>query len=118
MKNELTRRSFMTGTLKTAAAATLALPGAEQANSASTPQNPPAAAGGNRIVDIHIHYQKKPGFIDDFLRTTEHLNVTGCILTPFEDRKEVAEAAKNHPTRIIPMGPVLLDPPDVPQQIE
>ena len=64
----------MTGTLKTAAAATFALSGAEQSNSAPTPQNSStaSAAGGGRIVDIHIHYQKKPGFIDDFLRTTEH----------------------------------------------
>jgi predicted TIM-barrel fold metal-dependent hydrolase len=119
MKKELSRRSFMTGTLKTAAAATLALSGAEQANSALTPQDPPAASGGaGRIVDIHMHYQKKPGFIDDFLRSTEHLNVTGCILTPFENRKEVADAAKKHPTRIIPIGSVLLDAPDVSQQVE
>jgi uncharacterized protein len=120
MKNEVSRRSFVTGTLKTAAAASLALSGAKQASSAPTPQNssPDTAASGGRIVDIHIHYQKKQGFIDDFLRTTEHLNYTGCILTPFEDRKEVAEAAKNHPTRIIPMGSVMLDAPDVTQQIE
>jgi predicted TIM-barrel fold metal-dependent hydrolase len=65
-----------------------------------------------------LHYKRTPGFIDDFLRTTEHLNVTGCMLTPFEDRKEVAEAAKKHPTRIIPMGSVLLDAPDVTEQIE
>ncbi len=122
MKNELSRRSFVTGTIKTAAAASLALSGADRANAAAAAasQNPvPASTGGGaRIVDIHIHYQKKPGFIDDFLRTTEHLNVTGCILTPFEDRKEVADAAKKHPTRIIPMGSVLLDAPDVAQQIE
>jgi len=120
MKNELSRRSFVTGTLKTAAAASLALSSAEQGNSAPTPQAASAAAstGASRIVDIHLHYKREPGFIDDFLRTTEHLNVTGCILTPFEDRKEVAEAAKKHPTRIIPMGSVLLDAPDVTQQIE
>jgi predicted TIM-barrel fold metal-dependent hydrolase len=122
MKNELSRRSFVTGSIKTAAAASLALSGADRANAAAAAasQNPvPASTGGGaRIVDIHIHYQKKPGFIDDFLRTTEHLNVTGCILTPFEDRKEVADAAKKYPTRIIPMGSVLLDAPDVAQQIE
>lgn len=120
MKDELSRRSFMTGTLKTAAAATLALAGAEQADSAPSKQDSSAAsaAGNRRIVDIHIHYKPEPGFIDDFLRTTDHLNFTGCILTPFENRKEVAEAAKKHPTRIIPMGSVLLDAPDVTQQIE
>ena len=122
MKNELSRRSFMTGTIKTAAAASLALSGAEQATSAPapTPQNPAATStsAGSRIVDIHLHYKREPGFIDNFLKTTEHLNITACMLTPFEDRKEVAEAAKKYPTRIIPMGSVLLDEPDVTQQIE
>jgi len=112
----------MTGTLKTAAAASLALSGAEQATSAPapTPQNPAATStsAGSRIVDIHLHYKREPGFIDNFLKTTEHLNITACMLTPFEDRKEVAEAAKKYPTRIIPMGSVLLDEPDVTQQIE
>lgn len=122
MKNELSRRSFMAGTIKTAAAASLALSSAKRA-SASTDAAPqsstaPAATSGNRIVDIHLHYKKEPGFIDDFLRTTEHLNITACMLTPFEDRKEVADAAKKNPTRIIPMGSVLLDAPDVVQQIE
>jgi len=112
----------MAGTIKTAAAASLALSSAKRA-SASTDAAPqsstaPAATSGNRIVDIHLHYKKEPGFIDDFLRTTEHLNITACMLTPFEDRKEVADAAKKNPTRIIPMGSVLLDAPDVAQQIE
>ena len=122
MKNELSRRSFMTGTIKTAAAASLALSSAKRASASAdaAPQGStaPAATSGNRIVDIHLHYKKEPGFIDDFLRTTEHLNITACMLTPFEDRKEVADAAKKNPTRIIPMGSVLLDAPDVAQQIE
>jgi predicted TIM-barrel fold metal-dependent hydrolase len=124
LKNELSRRSFVTGTIKTAAAASLALSSVEQATASvsadAAPQSStaPTATGGNRIVDIHLHYKKEPGFIDDFLRTTEHLNITACMLTPFEDRKEVAEAAKKNPTRIIPMGSVLLDAPDVTQQIE
>jgi uncharacterized protein len=120
MKDEISRRSFVTGALKTAATASLVLSGAERVSSTPAAQASSAAApaGAGRIVDIHLHYQPKPGFLDDFLRTTEHQNVTGCILTPFENRKEVAEAAKKHPTRIIPMGSVLLDAPDVTQQIE
>ncbi|MBV9887277.1 MAG: amidohydrolase [Acidobacteria bacterium] len=120
MKTELSRRSFMTGTLRTAAAAALAVSSTEQLSSAATGQNPQgaSAAGTNRIVDIHLHYKPASGFIDDYLRATDHLNYTACMLTPFENRKEVAEAAKKHPTRIIPIGSVLLDAPDVTQQIE
>jgi uncharacterized protein len=120
MKTELSRRSFMSGTLKTAAAASLALSGGEQANSTVTPQKSEgdSTARGKRIVDIHLHYNPKPGFIDDYLRATEQLKYTACMLTPFDNRKEVAEAAKKHPTRIIPMGSVLLDAADVSEQIE
>jgi uncharacterized protein len=46
------------------------------------------------------------------------LNITGCILTPFEHRKVVAEAAKQHPRQIIPFGAVKLDAPDVTRQVE
>lgn len=123
MKNELSRRSFMTGTLKMAAAATIALSSGEAGLTATLREPAPqdsstaSAASAGRIVDIHMHYEDKPGFIDDFLRSTEHLNVTGCMLTPFEHRKVVAEAAKKYPTRIIPMGYVVLDAPDVTKQV-
>jgi predicted TIM-barrel fold metal-dependent hydrolase len=40
------------------------------------------------------------------------------LLTPFANRKVVAEAAKQHPTQIIPFGFVDLDAPDVVKQVE
>src|SRR6266851_1793298 len=40
------------------------------------------AAG--RIVDIHVHFdEKKPNYIDDFLKLSDRLNLTACMLTPF-----------------------------------
>ena len=79
----------------------------------------PAASGKGRIVDMHVHFDsKKPNYIEDFLRVSERLNLTALMLTPFENRKVVAEAAKQHPTKIIPFGYVNLDAPDVIQQVE
>jgi len=46
------------------------------------------------------------------------LNLLGCILTPFEHRKVVAQAAKQHPRQIIPFGAVNVDAPDVTKQVE
>jgi len=75
------------------------------------------AAG--RIVDMHVHFDaKKPSYMDDFLKVSDHLNLTACMLTPFANRKVVAEAAKQHPRQIIPFGFVDLDAPDVVKQVE
>src|SRR6267142_1644575 len=71
-----------------------------------------------RIVDINVHFdEKKPNYIDDFLKLSDRLNLTACMLTPFANRKVVAEAAKQHPTKIIPFGFVDLDAPDVAKQV-
>ena len=79
----------------------------------------PASSGKGRIVDIHVHFDaKNPNYIEDFLKVSERLNLTALMLTPFENRKVVAEAAKKHPTRIVPFGYVELDDPDVVHQVE
>jgi len=73
----------------------------------------------DRIVDMHVHFdEKNPDFISDLLKLSERLNLTACLLTPFPDRKVVAEAAKQHPSQIVPFGSVDLDAPDVVKQIE
>jgi uncharacterized protein len=73
----------------------------------------------DRIVDMHVHFdEKNPDFISDFLRLSDRLNLTACVLTPFPYRKVVADAAKQHPEQIIPFGSVDLDAPDVVKQVE
>lgn len=68
---------------------------------------------------MHVHFDpKKPNYIEEFLKVSDRLNLTALMLTPFANRKVVAEAAKQHPTKIIPFGYVNLDAPDVVQQVE
>jgi len=79
----------------------------------------PSPGKTDHIVDMHVHFdEKNPNFISDFLRVSEKLNLTACLLTPFANRKVVADAAKQHPTQIIPFGFVDLDAPDVVKQVE
>jgi hypothetical protein len=79
----------------------------------------PANKETERVVDVHVHFdEKKPNYMDDFLRVSDRLNLTACMLTPFANRKVVAEAAKQHPTKIIPFGFVDLDAADVIKQVE
>ena len=68
---------------------------------------------------MHVHFdEKNPNFITDFLKVSERLNLTACMLTPFANRKVVADAAKQHPTQIIPFGFVDLDAADAVKQVE
>ena len=121
MKKALSRRTFLDTTVKAAAiTAACAFTSAPKAGTLlSTEAKAAVSKAGNRIVDIHTHFEpKNPGYIDEFLRMSDQLNLTGCMLTPFENRKVVAEAAKQHLTQIIPFGYVDLDAPDVTRQVE
>jgi uncharacterized protein len=121
LKKALSRRTFLDTTVKAAAiTAACAFTSAPKAGTLlSTEAKAAVSKAGNRIVDIHTHFEpKNPGYIDEFLRMSDQLNLTGCMLTPFENRKVVAEAAKQHLTQIIPFGYVDLDAPDVARQVE
>jgi uncharacterized protein len=121
LKKALSRRTFLDTTVKAAAiTAACAFTSAPKAGTlVSTEAKAAVSKAGNRIVDIHTHFEpKNPGYIDEFLRMSDQLNLTGCMLTPFENRKVVAEAAKQHLTQIIPFGYVDLDAPDVARQVE
>lgn len=120
MKSPLTRRNFFT---RASMFAGLGLPWGEfQKSIAATlsTAGPPGAAAppSGRIVDMHVHYRHhEPDFLDTFLKLAYKMNLTGCLLTPFEHRKIVADAAKQHPTKIIPFGALHLDSPDVTKQM-
>jgi uncharacterized protein len=73
----------------------------------------------HRIVDMHVHFdEKNSNFIADLVKVCERLNMTACVLTPYPNRKLVAEAAEQYPARIVPFGYVDLDAADVVQQVE
>src|SRR5450432_592690 len=120
MKKSLSRRTFLNNAAKTSALTAMCSyskpGGAFGFNSISEEST---AAVGSRIVDIHTHYDAtNPKYIDDFLRVSDQLNLTGCMLTPFAHRQVVADAAKKYPKQIIPFGSVDLDAPDVAKQVE
>lgn len=78
-----------------------------------------APGAKTRIVDIHTHFDaSNPAYLNEFLTMSNELNLTGCMLTPFENRRVVADAAKEYPRQIIPFGSVDLDTPDVVKQVE
>ena len=128
MINPFSRRKFLSAVCTTSATTLLSsargFGGSASSQNKNSPTNSssddvPASSGKGRIVDMHVHFDaKNPNYIEDFLKVSERLNLTALMLTPFENRKVVAEAAKQHPTRIIPFGYVNLDAPDVVRQVE
>jgi uncharacterized protein len=122
MKNPLSRRQFLG-----VAGAASALPSAwsfaaerprrESSEPGAGEANP--AASRPRLVDMHVHFdEKNTNYIADFLKLSDRLNLTACMLTPFANRKVVADAAKEHPKQIVPFGFIDLDAPDVVKQVE
>ena len=117
MGSRMSRRGF----LREAGAAT-AIPLGSIAESASEEfrlDGPSATGSSDRIVDIHVHFdEKNPNFIRDFVTLAERINLTACLLTPYSHRAQVAEAAKQHPTLIVPFGFIDLDATDVLSQVK
>ena len=119
MQPPFSRREFLSRT----GSAAVALAGATAAprtnallSGAALPAPEPVA---DRIVDIHVHFdEKNPSFIDDFLKVSERLNLTACMLTPYANRTVVADAAKRHPAQVVPFGFVDLDAQDAVQQVK
>ncbi len=120
MNKTFTRRTFLNTTAKTAViAATSAVSGVGGICAFSGMEEQAAATGvKSRVVDIHTHFDPgNPNYLNEFLKMSEELNLTGCMLTPFEHRKAVAEAGKKYPRQIVPFGYVDLDAPDVVKQV-
>ena len=118
MSHPFSRRNF----LAAAGAAAIASNGAFAASSAplfASDLQPAADKPSGRIVDMHVHFEdKNPNFIGDLVKLGERLNLTACVLTPYLNRKVVADAAKQYPARIVPLGSVDLDATDVVRQVE
>ena len=72
----------------------------------------------DRIVDIHVHFDdKNSNFVEDLLKVCNRLNLTACVLTPYNHRTIIADAAKRYPAQIVPIGFVDLDAKDAVEQV-
>jgi len=91
MRKTLSRRNFLASAT---AAVPLGMMGSQLAPAAAAPAPSASDAfASDRIVDVHLHFDEKiPTFLDDFLRVSDKLHLTACMLTPFEHRKVVADA--------------------------
>ena len=118
MTQRLSRREFL-GSAGAAAILPRIRASAETRSPSAASDQPAQASSKTRIVDMHVHFDdKRTNFIPDLLKLSDRLNLTACLLTPFANRKVVADAAKEHQRQIIPFGFVDLDARDVVKQVE
>src|SRR6478672_7931077 len=118
MPDSISRRKFL-GAASTVALGSLSSATDKNVLATTTGQPPESSPTTERIVDMHVHFDEtSPSFVSDLLKVCGSLNLTACLLTPFSSRKIVAEAAREHPSQIVPFGYVDLDARDVVQQVE
>jgi uncharacterized protein len=73
----------------------------------------------DRIVDCHVHFDdKNSSFVEDLVKLCHRLNLTACVLTPYANRRILADAAQRYPAEIVPIGFLDLDAKDVLQQVK
>jgi hypothetical protein len=121
MNDPISRRKFLnTAGMAAAVSIPWGILGAPAANAFLAGEGMPVSSKTpDRIVDMHVHFDERNlNFIANLLQLSDRLNLTACVLTPYAYRKVVADAAKQHPTQIIPFGSVDLDAPDVVKQVE
>ena len=63
----------------------------------------------HRIVDMHVHFdEKNPNFVADLVKVSERLNMTACVLTPFQSqadrRSGKTVSGANSPVRLCRSG--------------
>jgi len=116
MSERISRREFLKG----AGAAATAIPlSGKTAAEAHRSHEFSQSSDNNRIVDIHVHFdEKNPNFIRDLIIVADRLNLTACLLTPYPNREQVADAARQYPKQIVPFGFADLDSPDVLTQVK
>src|SRR5215471_7470164 len=119
MTKRISRRKFL-GAASTVAVTSLPWKATgKTALATGTGQPPESSPLADRIVDMHVHFDEaNPSFVSDLLKLCGSLNLTACVLTPFSSRKIVADAARQHPSEIVPFGNVNLDARDAVQQVE
>lgn len=68
-----------------------------------------AAGPAPRIVDLHIHFDSRPGFVEDLVKVYSRMGAIACTLADREDFDKARDAARRYPEIIYPFAVVDLD---------
>ena len=112
MGGRISRRGFLRGAASAIPLGAVVEPATERLLLDKLSSN--VVTPSDRIVDIHLHFdENNPNFIRDLVTVAGRISLTACLLTPYSHRVQVADAAKQYPKHIVPLGFVDLDATDV-----
>ena len=71
-----------------------------------------------KLIDVHVHYNGEPGFLDKLLVKLNALDGLAVLLTTANGMPEASTFIREHPDRFIGFGDIKLDDADVLNQID
>ncbi|MGH7868733.1 MAG: amidohydrolase family protein [Candidatus Dormibacteraceae bacterium] len=71
-----------------------------------------------KIIDVHVHYNGEPGFLEKLLGKLNSVDGLAFLLTTPRAFDQARDFIRQHPDRLIGFGDIKLDDPDVLAQID
>jgi hypothetical protein len=71
-----------------------------------------------KLIDVHVHYNGEPGFLDKLLDKLNATDGLAFLLTTPKGFPQASMFIKEHPDRLIGFGDIKLDDPDVLSEID
>ena len=66
-----------------------------------------------KLIDCHVHHNGRPEFLEKLVTRLESVQGMAMLITAPKDLSAVTEFMKSHPDRLVGLGEVQLDAPDV-----
>lgn len=71
-----------------------------------------------KIIDVHVHYDGEPGFLEKLLAKLDSVDGLAFLLTTPRAFAQANSFIKQHPNRLIGFGAIDLDAPNVLQEVD
>jgi uncharacterized protein len=66
-----------------------------------------------KLIDCHVHHNGRPEFLEKLVTRLESVQGMAMLITAPKDLSAVTEFMKSHPDRLVGLGEIQLDAPDV-----
>src|SRR5579875_1112494 len=77
-----------------------------------------AAETPPKLIDCHVHHNGKEAFLQDLAKKLETVDGMAMLITAPKDLEQVIAFQKRHPNRLIGLGEIRLDAPDVLETVD
>jgi uncharacterized protein len=85
---------------------------------ALAPLSSPAQTPVPRVVDVHLHHNGDPAFLEKLLAKLDSLDGLALLITAPKDLESVRAFIAKHPNRLMGMGEIKLDDPLALEQVD